>query len=327
VIARPGSGAAPLPRTRAVIWHHLLPRLLTLFVISIIIFGSINALGIDLAQKALGRQATPAQLRAFRHEHGLDKPVVQRYLTWLDDFVHGDWGVSPLTGRSVRSVVQPAFVYTLILAVASLMIAIPLSLGLGIYMAKRPGSRRDFSSSIVVLMVAATPVYVIGVLLILILGVEVSLFPIDSTLVAYPGLENKAKAYVLPTLTLVIALIPHFSRLTRAAFRETLSSPYAQAAVLRGLPTRTITYRHLLPNAAAPIINVIALETMGLLGGVIIVENVFGFPGMGQLLVGSISNGDLISVEAIAMLTGILFVGLNFVADLLVVFLNPRLRS
>jgi peptide/nickel transport system permease protein len=314
VIARPGSGAAPLPRTRAVIWHHLLPRLLTLFVISIIIFGSINALGIDLAQKALGRQATPAQLRAFRHEHGLDKPVVQRYLTWLDDFVHGDWGVSPLTGRSVRSVVQPAFVYTLILAVASLMIAIPLSLGLGIYMAKRPGSRRDFSSSIVVLMVAATPVYVIGVLLILILGVEVSLFPIDSTLVAYPGLENKAKAYVLPTLTLVIALIPHFSRLTRAAFRETLSSP-------------TITYRHLLPNAAAPIINVIALETMGLLGGVIIVENVFGFPGMGQLLVGSISNGDLISVEAIAMLTGILFVGLNFVADLLVVFLNPRLRS
>jgi len=125
----------------------------------------------------------------------------------------------------------------------------------------------------------------------------------------------------------VLSLLPHISRLTQVSVRETMTTPYARAAVLRGLPRRTITWRHLMPNAAGPIVNVVALDLIWLVGGVIIVENVFGFPGLGALLVESIGTGDLITVQAVAVLTGALFIGISLAADLLVTVFNPRLRS
>jgi peptide/nickel transport system permease protein len=306
--------------------QHVAPRIITLVLISITTFAATDALGIDVARKALGREVSPGQLAAFRKAHGLDKPLVTRYVRWLEHFVSGDWGTSPLTGRLVRSDVAPAFTYTAILAVAALIVAVPLSLALGVYTAKRPHTRRDAVFSVGTIGLASAPIYVIGILLILVFGVKLQWAPVDSTAISFGSLRGKIEAYILPTLTVALSLVPHFSRMTRTAVRETVPASYVRAAVLRGLPRKTITTRYLLPNAAAPIINVVAIETIWLLGGVIIVENVFGLRGIGQLLVAAIGSGDLISVQAIAMLTGVLFITISLAADLLVLVFNPRLR-
>ena len=175
---------------------------------------------------------------------------------------------------------------------------------------------------------AAIPVFVVGIVLIYVFSVQ-SRAGRPSTAPGWPSAAfgDKVAAFILPTATLVISLLPHISRLTQVSVRETMTTPYARAAVLRGLSRRTITYRHLMPNAAGPIINVVALDLIWLVGGVIIVENVFGFPGLGTLLVESIAAGDLLVVQAVAMLCGVMFIGIGIVADMLVTVFNPRLRS
>jgi peptide/nickel transport system permease protein len=315
-------------RTRAVsiARRYLAPRLLTLLAISLITFAATDALGIDVARKALGREVTPAQLHDFNVEHGLNRPLPVRYVAWLGNFVQGDWGTSPLTGEPIRQTITPRFDHTLILSIASLLLSLPISLVIGVWLAKRPRTKRDLYSSIASVALASIPVFGIGIVLVLAIGVKLGWAPVDSTAITFGSTRQQIEAYILPTATLVLSLLPHFIRMTRAAVRETLTAPYAQAAVLRGLPRRTVTWRHLLPNAAAPIVNVVALEIMWLVGGVIIVENVFGFPGLGALLVDAIQSGDLISVQAISMLTGAMFITISLVADLIVLALNPRLR-
>jgi peptide/nickel transport system permease protein len=305
----------------------ILPAIITLFLISLIVFLATHALGIDVGLRALGRQATPEQLAEFNHAHGLDRPVYVQYGAWLADFVRGNWGVSSLNDRPVFSIVMPRLGYTLILAVAAILIALPLSITFGIYLA-RPGSRlRELSLSVGNVGVAAIPVFVIGIVLIYLFSVRLGLTPVDSTGLSFGSTGAKIAAFILPTITLVISLIPHISRLTQVSVRETMTTPYARAAVLRGLPRRTITMRHLMPNASSPIVNAVALDLIWLIGGVIIVENVFGFPGLGTLLVQSIAAGDLITVQAVAVITGALFIGISLVADMVVTILNPRLRN
>lgn len=305
----------------------ILPALITLWLISVIVFASTHVLGINVAMRVLGRQATPAQLQAFNEAHGLDKPVYQQYGEWLWDFVRGDWGTSAVSNRSIAEIVVPRVAYTGILALAAIIIALPISIAFGIYLA-RPGSRaRELGLSISNVSVAAIPVFVIGIVLIYLFSVKLGLTPVDSTGLAFGTWSDKVAAFILPTVTLVISLLPHISRLTQVSVRETMTTPYARAAVLRGLPRRTITYRHLMPNAAGPIINVVALDLIWLVGGVIIVENVFGFPGLGTLLVQSIASGDLLVVQAVAMVTGALFIGISVAADILVTVFNPRLRN
>jgi peptide/nickel transport system permease protein len=305
----------------------ILPAVVTLLLISLIVFVATHALGIDVGLRALGRQATPEQLAEFNHQHGLDRPVYVQYGAWLADFVRGDWGTSSLNERAVFSIVVPRLGYTLILAVAAILIALPLSIAFGIYLA-RPGSRvRELSFSIGNVGVAAVPVFVIGIVLIYLFSVQLGLTPVDSTGLSFGSPGAKIAAFILPTITLVISLIPHISRLTQVSVRETMTTPYARAAVLRGLPRRTITMRHLMPNASSPIVNAVALDLIWLIGGVIIVENVFGFPGLGTLLVQSIAAGDLITVQAVAVITGALFIAISLVADMLVTLFNPRLRN
>ena len=322
----PGKGGAA-----AVLWLFLrsrfLPALITLWLISIIVFTSTHVLGINVARRVLGREATPDQLAAFSKAHGLDKPIFDQYTSWLSDFVKGDWGISAASVRPVSEIVLPRTVNTLILALAAIIIALPISIAFGIYMA-RPGSRaRELTLTIANVSVAAIPVFVIGIVLIYALSVRLGWTPVDSMGMSFGSWNDKAAAFILPTLTLVISLIPHISRLTQVSVRETMTTPYARAAVLHGLSRRTIMYRHLMPNAAGPIINVVALDLIWLIGGVIIVENVFGFPGLGTLLVESIGAGDLLVVQAVAMVFGVLFIGIGITADILVTLFNPRLRS
>ncbi len=307
--------------------ERILPMILTLFLISIIVFLSTHVLGIDVAMRVLGRQATPEQLAEFNRAHGLDKPVLTQYTSWLWGFVRGDLGVSALNNRPVADTVLPRAAYTLILALASILVALPCSILFGVYLA-RPGRRtRELGLSIFNVSLAAFPVFVIGILLIYLFGVTLGWAPVDSTGIEFGTTSEKIAAFILPTATLAITLLPHIARLTQVSVRETMTTPYARAAVLRGLSRRTITWRHLMPNASGPIINVVALDLIWLVGGVIIVENVFGFPGLGSLLVQSIAGGDLIMVQAVAILTGAMFICIGVAADLLVLLFNPRLRK
>jgi peptide/nickel transport system permease protein len=300
---------------------------IALFLISIITFVATSAIGIDVARSVLGRQVTEEQLQAFRDEYHLDDPIAVRYVTWLGDFVTGDWGRSPLTQRLVREDVVPRLGYTLTLSLATLALALPVSFAVGLAVARRPDSRTDLFSSIGLVVIAATPWFVIGILLIFVFSVHLRLLPVDSSALSFGDWPDKVRAFVLPSVTLAITLVPHFVRMIRTAVRSALAAPYTRAAVLLGLHRRTITWKYLLANASAPIINVIALEVIWLLGGVIVVEDVFGFPGVGQLLVEAIRSGDLITVQAIAVITGALFLTVNLVADLIVLRLNPRLRG
>ena len=324
--APPGKGGAA-EAAWLLVRSRFLPALVTLLLISIIVFASTHVLGINVARRVLGRQATPQQLADFNRAHGLDKPVLVQYGEWLGGFVRGDWGTSAVNGDPVSGIVMPKFINTFILAMASIIIALPISIAFGIFLA-RPGSRvRELSLSITNVSVAAIPVFVIGIVLIYFFSVKLGLTPVDSTGMSFGNWTAKVGAFILPTLTLVISLLPHISRLTQVSVRETMTTPYARAAVLRGLSRRTITYKHLMPNASGPIINAVALDLIWLVGGVIIVENVFGFPGMGTLLVQSIADGDLLVVQAVAMLCGVLFIGIGITADILVTFYNPRLRN
>ena len=299
---------------------------MTVFAISVITFGATDAIGVDVARRALGKEATPTELADFRQKYGLNRSIVDQYLTWLHHFALGNWGISPVSDLPVISGVVGRMELTLLLAVSALALAIPVSIALGVFMAKRLSSRTDLTLSVGTLVLAASPIFVIGILMEYVFSVRLGWTPVDSSGLAFGGFTAQVRAFILPAVVLALSLVPHFSRTTRAAFRGTLVAPYAQAATLRGLSRRSITWKYLMPNAAAPIVNVIALETMWLVGGVVLVENVFGFPGLGNLLVSAIQTGDLITVQAVVLITGIMFVLISLIADLTVLALNPRLR-
>jgi peptide/nickel transport system permease protein len=306
--------------------RYILPRIFTIFAISVVTFAATNAIGVDVARRTLGKEASPQQLADFRHRYGLDRPILDQYFVWLRHFVTGDWGTSPVSGLPVIHGVVSRMELTLILALLALAVSIPVSIALGVFMAKRLGSSMDLTLSVGTLVLAGSPIFVIGILMEYVFSVRLGWTPIDSSALAFGSWGAQTQAFVLPSIVLALSLVPHFSRTTRAAFRGTLSSQYAQAAALRGLRSVTITWRYLMPNAAAPIVNVVALEAMWLVGGVVLVENVFGFPGLGSLLVSAIQTGDLITVQAVVLVTGIMFVLISLFADLAVLALNPRLR-
>lgn len=305
----------------------IVPGLVTLLLISVVVFFSTHGLGIDPARRALGREATATQVTQYRHAHGLDKPVYSQFGVWLWDFTRGDWGMSEVGNQPVTEVVIPRIKYTAILAITSIIVGLPLSIVYGTFLA-RPGPRpRELGLSILTVALAAIPIFVVGMLLMYLFSIKLGWTPVDSSGLAFGTAGQKVAAFVLPTLTLAISLLPHVSRITQVSVRETMSAPYARAAVLRGLSRRTIMYRHLMPNAAGPIINVVALELIWLVGGVIVVENVFGFPGLGNLLVQSIAQGNIAVLQAVAVLTGALFICIGLAADALARVFNPRLRS
>ncbi len=317
------------PRARAIA-RQVGSALATLLVISIVTFGATNIrTPTDIAHEKLGKEITPAQITAFAQKYGLDKPVYERYGIWLWHFAQGDWGTSFVTDQPVLPSVVPRFERTLILSLVSLALALPISILLGVYQARRVGSAVDLALLTGSVLVAALPEFVVGIGLLMLFAVTLGWLPIDSAtaLTFASSLGAQAKAYVLPALTLTLAMVPYIVRIARASVREALAAPYVQAAVLRGLPRRTIVWDHALRNAGVPLVNAIAINIVYLLSGVIVVETVFAFPGIGQELVQAISTTDMFSVQAIAFVMGGLFIAISLVADLLVAYLNPRLKA
>jgi peptide/nickel transport system permease protein len=327
----PSLGKAPVlrsPRARAIA-RQLASAVATLLVISIVVFGFMSLrTASEIAHQKFGNQITPDQITAFAHSVGLDKPVWERYGIWLSHFVRGDMGTSFVTNSAVSDNVIPRFEKTLVLAALSLLISFPISVAIGVFQARRVGSAKDLSLLIGSVVVAALPEFVVGIVLLFLFARELGWLPTDSTALVFPtSFKNEAEAFALPTATLVLAIVPYIARIARGSLREALAAPYTQAAVLRGLPRRTVVWDHAMRNAGVPLINAVAVNIVYLLSGVIVVENVFAFPGIGQGLVQAIQTTDVYNVLAIAMMMGALFVIVSVVADIVAAYLNPRLRA
>ncbi|MEM7497153.1 MAG: ABC transporter permease [Pseudomonadota bacterium] len=296
----------------------------TLFVISLIIFGAIELLPGDLAEEILGQAATEETVAARRRELGLDQPAYIRYFDWLGGAIIGDFGNSLANGRPVAELISGRLGNTLFLAALSALIAVPLSLFLGILAALFRNSLYDRAVNVFTLSSISFPEFFVAYILIYWLA-QSGWFPSMSNISEGMGLMERVYRSFLPALTLTLVVTAHMMRMTRAAIINLLASPYIEMARLKGIKPARIILQHALPNALAPIINVIALNLAYLITGVVVVEVVFVYPGMGQLMVDSVAKRDVTVVQSCALIFALAYVALNLAADILSTLSNPRL--
>lgn len=306
----------------------LVKLVLSLLAISLVIFAATAAIPGDPARALLGKTATPEQIEAFQEIHGLNEPLVVQYVDFVTGAVKGDFGISFAADQPVHDVIGPRLERTLVLVLigwlAATLVAIPIGLAAG----RRRGRRGDIWTSALTIGLGALPEFAIAVILVLVFGIWLDLLPVESSSAGQVSNPfDAADAYILPAITVALTIIPYVTRLTRANASETVQEPYVRSAVLRGVSGWRLTNRHILPNAAPPVVNVLVLQLVGSIGGITVIETVFGFPGLGQLLVSSVGTRDLPVVQAIALILGAMFVVMNIVADAIVVLLTPRLRS
>ncbi len=303
--------------------------LLTLFLVSVVVFAATQALPGDTARAILGREAAnEARYEALREQLGLDKPIAQQYVDWLGGVVRGDFGDSLVQDEPVTGLLSRRMVNSAVLVLLAAALSIPLSLILGSLTALRRDSKFDVSVSIGSLSLAALPEFVVGIALIL--GFATAVFNwlpavsrVDPDVPVYQQLE----LFVLPAVTLTLAVAPYITRILRASMIEVLESEYVMMARLKGMPERVVLWRHALPNALAPALQVTALNLAWLAGGVVVVEYLFGFPGIGQALVDAVANRDMPMVQAICLLIAAVYVLANLTADILTILVSPRLRT
>ena len=308
--------------------RRLLLGLIVLIMVSIVVFAATQALPGDPARAILGRSATPASLAALRLKLHLDQPVFSQYWTWLTGLLHGNLGVSLAAQEPVTTLLGPKLVNSSVLVAVSAIVSIPLSIAIGSWAAFRREKIFDTLSSNLLLVLAALPEFVVAVVLVLLLATTVShVLPAISTIPPGSDPWNYPSALVLPVLTLVIAVAPYVARIMRASMIEVLESDYIEMARLKGLPERTVLIRHALPNALGPVFQVIALNLAYLAGGIVVVEYVFNYAGIGGGLQEAVVNHDLPVVQALAMLIAALYVVLNLLADVATIVVTPRLRT
>jgi peptide/nickel transport system permease protein len=314
-------------RTAAAV--QLVARLaLSLLVISLLVFLLTAAIPGDPARAVLGKAATPSQLAAFRVSHGLNAPLYAQYGRFLLHLFQGNLGTSFGSGQPVSTVIGARLARTFFLVLFAWLIAAAVAVPLGLWTGRRAGKPVDSVVSMGVLGVAAMPEFVIGLLLLYVIAVELRLLPVNSSAAGFSDTPwGDFPAYVLPAVAISLTIIPYITRLARANAREVNSEPYIRAATLRGLPGSRLTFRHVLPNAAPPVLSALALQFAGSIGGVVVTETVFGFPGVGQLLVQSVGERDVPVVQAITMIIGAVYVLVNALADVSVRAVTPRLRS
>lgn len=298
-----------------------------MFVASVLVFAATDLLPGNASTALLGKQAAPEQIEAFEKQFGLDKPAANRYLDWVGGLLHGELGESFVSNRPVSEVIAEPAVNTWILATAAALLMLPLSLALGVLTGIRPNRTADHVVSSVSLAFIAIPEFVIGTVLALFLGVKLDLLPVLSLVPAGGTPLDAPSILVLPVVTLTLAGSAFMVRMIRAGVVETMTTEYVEMARLRGLRERRVVVRHALKNALAPSVQVFALTLQWLVGGLIVVETVFAFPGIALTLVNAVSVRDIPVVQAVAILIAVLYIGINIVADLIVVLLIPKLRT
>lgn len=300
--------------------------LLTLLVVSVLIFFAVELLPGDLAEAVLGQGATEETVRAMREQLGLDRPAFVRYFEWLGGAVVGDFGTSLISGERVSTAIGERFVNTLFLAAYAAVIAVPVSILLGIVVALLRNSIFDRVANVLTLTSISSPEFFLGYILILYLSVKSGMFPAIASLSSEMTFTELLHRTFLPALTLVLVVTAHMMRMTRAAIINLLASPYIEMARLKGAPPWKVIVKHALPNAWAPIINVVALNLAYLITGVVLVEVVFVYPGIGQLLVDAVAKRDFPIVQACCLIFAATFILLNLAADVGAILTNPRLR-
>ena len=308
--------------------------LVTLFVVSVIIFSAIEMLPGDFGQAVLGQSATQETIAAFRRELGLDQPAYLRYLQWVGNAVQGDMGTSfsgrnagssGAGSRSVVDLIAPRFWNTLFLASITAVIAVPISLLLGITTALYRNSIYDRSVNTATLTTISFPEFFVAYILILVLGSLWPIFPSLANVNQSTPLGERIFRTVLPAMTLTLVIIAHMMRMTRAAIINLLASPYIQMARLSGASRTEVIVKHALPNAWAPIATVIAFNLAYLVVGVVVVEVVFVYPGIGQLMVDAVTARDIPVVQGCALIFAMTYIILNLIADIIGIITNPRL--
>jgi peptide/nickel transport system permease protein len=300
--------------------------ILTLLAVSVLIFICTQILPGDVASAVLGQQATPESLKVFRAELGLDKPAYVRYLTWLLGVLHGDFGKSLTNGRVIVDELAPRFINTLFLAGYAACIAVPLAVGLGILSAIREGRLTDRLANILTLVAISVPEFFVAYILIIIFSISLGWFPSLATVDSDMGFGTRIYVAFLPALTLTMVVMAHMLRMTRNSVLSIMSTPYIEMAFLKGLPRSRVVAYHALPNALGPIVSVVALNLAYLIVGVVVVENVFVYPGVGQYMVDAVAKRDVPVIQACGLVFAGVFVILNTVADILAILANPRLR-
>jgi len=308
--------------------RRLLLGILVLVLVSVVVFVATQALPGDPARAILGRSATPQSLAALRKQLHLDRPVLLQYWTWVSGLLHGNLGKSLAAQQPVTTLLSPKLVNSAVLVVIAAVVSIPVSIAIGSWAALKREKIFDTLGSNLLLVLAALPEFVVAVVLIIFFSTTVfNIFPAISTIPPGSRPWDDFGALVLPALTLVIAVAPYVARIMRASMIEVLESEYVEMARLKGLPERTVLVRHALPNALGPVFQVIALNLAYLAGGIVVVEYVFNYSGVGSALQDAVVNHDLPVVQALAMLIAAVYVVLNLLADVATILVTPRLRT
>lgn len=297
-----------------------------LVAVSVLIFAGIEALPGDFATTYLGQSATPQAVANIRHDLGLDQPVTTRYFHWLGGALHGDFGTSWASKQSVGEQIANRLGNSLFLAAAAAVIAVPLAVALGMLAVHFRNRFPDRFINVISLAAISLPEFFVGYLLILFFAVQLGIATFPSTVYDGMAFVDRLKAIALPTATLVIVVLAHMMRMTRAAILSVMSSAYMETAELKGLSAFRLIVKHAAPNAIAPIVNVIALNLAYLVVGVVVVEVVFVYPGMGQYMVDAVTVRDMPVVQACGLIFAAFYIFLNMLADIIAIAANPRLR-
>src|SRR5262245_47337314 len=312
--------------SRLVIGRVLL-SLLTLLLVSFIVFGMLDILPGYLPSPVLGRDATEEALATLRARLHLDEPALVRYSTWFGGLVTGDFGQSLVSGRRVVDILGPRIFNTVLLSIYAFILYIPLTLIPALIQAVRRDRAIDHGLSALTLVLLSMPDFLLGTMLLIVFVITIPVLPAISLVDQSSGVREYIEAMTLPAVTLAIVMAVYAVRMLRDNLIEVLDSDYVRMAELKGLPPRRVLLRHALPNALVPTLNVTALNLAYLVGGVVVVEKVFAYPGFGSLLVDALQLRDLPVIEATVMLAAGVYIAANLIADDGAILLNPRLRN
>jgi peptide/nickel transport system permease protein len=300
--------------------------LLTVLITSLIVFTVTQFLPGDVARIVLGREAGEEQLEAYREEFGLNDPLPVQYVNWLFDFLRGDWGRSLSTRTEIYPLVMERLRNSLMLTSVTMAIGVPLSVLLGVVAGLKEDGWLDSLISIGSLSVVGLPEFVTGIVLIEVFALRLGWLPANSSIAPGSTFLEALPMLILPALTATLVLLAYIVRLTRAGVIEEIHRPYIRTAELKGISRASVVFKHLLRNALMPTITVIAISVGWLISGLIVIENVFNYPGLGRLMVFAIDRRDLPLLQAVTMVTVLGFALANLIADILYAYLDPRIR-
>jgi peptide/nickel transport system permease protein len=301
--------------------------ILTLLLLSLIIFFAGQILPGDPGRAILGNLASQDSVQALDHRLGVDRPLLVRYLSWLGGLLHGDLGISYTYQSAVEPFVRAALINSVKLAALAFVIVVPLGIIGGVIAALYEGRAADRVISVTGLSLSSVPEFVSGIVLIVVFGVTLKVLPVTAAAGVGAGVFSQFRHLILPAIPLVFVLFGYISRMARAGTIEALNSDYARTATLKGLPRATVIRRHVLRNSLLPTITVIATQTGYLIGGLVVVEVLFNYQGLGNLIFKAAKGKDFAMLEAGVLIIGVVYVVATLAADLLLTLLNPRLRT